>query len=93
MLGVMFLSPPSWFTRVGAVVVGSIWAALGAWWSYWVAIEGSEFPTRRTSHLCFALLTAGVMLIGSGLRPTRPRPFEDEVPDASPEGLGEPDDF
>jgi hypothetical protein len=81
MTGVMFLRPPSLVMRAMAVVVGLVWAAGGGWWSYEVAVNGLEFPTRRSSNVCYAVLAAGVMLVISGLRRAKSQDFEDEIPD------------
>jgi hypothetical protein len=93
MTGVMFLRRPSLLTRVAAVVIGCVWAALGAWWTFEVVVHGAEFPTRRSSYFCFGLLGAGIMLIGSGLRPWRARDFDGEVSDLGKHAMRGHDDF
>lgn len=93
MTGVMFLQRPSWVTRLAAVVIGCIWATLGAWWTFEVVVNGAEFPSGRSRYACFGLLGAGIMLVGSGLRPWRPRDFEGELSDAGEDALRRGDDF
>ena len=59
----MFLRPTSLLTRLSAIVIGSIWAAAGGFWTYQVLVHDAEFPSRRSRGICFVILCAGVMMV------------------------------
>ena len=77
----MFLRPTSFLARLSAIFIGMVWAAAGGVWSWRVLFHNSDFPTHDTRHVCLLVLFAGVMLVISALRPSKPADFESETPD------------
>ena len=70
-------------TRVSMVVVGAVWAAVGAGWLLRCG-PASGFEDEILA-LPGSLLACGLLLVWTGLTPDRRKTLEEEVPDAHPD--------
>ena len=80
-------------TRFAMVVVGTVWCAVGGLWLY-LLDPTNVFSSRDNAWILViptALLCGGLVLAKTGLKPTPPKTFEDEIPDAHPDLEGPTD--
>ena len=77
-------------TRLAMLVFGTVWAAAGAPWLYYVLPDYLAGKTRRTPVvLATGLLVGGLAMLKTALTPDRPESPKDEPPDPDPDPLNE----